>query len=213
MRRKMTTQRAALAVLGLGSTLTILFAGAPAGAVPFGDETPSDPPSASAEAISDQPDWVIDPKVKTSDAFKKSNWQKLSGEIVTAACSNAKKFTDSGISEWWDTFDISPLEFRKSPTKAAIARVFNPNSNFAPPVGSSDADLKRHALDKFCNSDEVRREFLNALKTFSEQYGMKLKPGMDTDFAIVQFDIKKTQMQEALLLREGFLKPNVDDGL
>lgn len=213
MRKATTTRRAVLAVLGLGSTLTILIAGAPASAAPFGDATPMDPPSASAEAISDQPDWVIDPKVKTVDAFNKGKWGKLSGKIATAACANAKKFTDSGISQWWDTFDISPQAFRQSPTKAAIARVFNPDSNFAPPVGSSDADLKRHALDKYCHSDEVRREFLNALKTFSDQYGMKLKPGMDTDYALVQFDIKKTQMQEALLIKEGFFKTNEDDGL
>ncbi|QBS39921.1 hypothetical protein [Nocardia sp. CS682] len=213
MRMETTVCRAALAALGLGSTLTILIAGAPTGAVPFGDAAPMDPPSASAEAISDQPDWVIDPKVKTVDAFNKGKWGKLSGKVASAACDNAKKFTDSGISQWWDTFDISPLAFRQSPTKAAIARVFNPNSNFAPPVGSSDADLKRHALDKFCHSDEVRREFLNALKTFSERYGEKLKPGMDTDYALVQFDIKKTQMQEALLIKEGFLGKNEDDGL
>ncbi|MEV6557413.1 hypothetical protein AB0M22_16975 [Nocardia sp. NPDC051756] len=213
MRMEKITHRTALAVLGLGSTLTILVAGAPAGAVPFGDATPTDPATVSAEAISDQPDWVIDPKVKTADQFKKSHWQKLSGEIVVAACGHAKDFTDSGIAKWWDTFDTSPLEFRQSPTKAAIARVFNPDSKFALPAGSSEADIQRHALDKFCNSSEVRTELLNALRTFSGQYGRKLKPGMDTDYAIVQFEIKKTQMQEALLIEEGFLKKNEDDGL
>ncbi|MFC9434495.1 hypothetical protein [Nocardia sp. NPDC057030] len=209
------TRGAALAVLGLGSTLTILIAGAPAGAVPSGDAAPADPPSASAEEISDQPDWVIDPKVKTIDAFNKSKWGKLSGRVVAAACSNAKNFSDSGISEWWDTFDLSPLTFRQSPTKAAIALVFNPDSKYAPPAGStSGPELQRYALDKFCNADEVRREFLGALKKFSEQYGGKLKPGKDTDFALVQFDIKKTQMQEALVIAEGFLKKSApDDGL
>ncbi|MFE9574977.1 hypothetical protein ACFYO1_01190 [Nocardia sp. NPDC006044] len=210
MRKATITRGAALAVVGLGSTLTILLAGAPAGADPFGAAAPAD----SAEAISDQPDWVIDPKVKTLDDFNKSKWGKLSGKIVVAACDNAKSFTDSGIGRWWDTYDLSPLTFRQSPTRAAIDRVFNPDSKFAPPAGSTGADLQRHALDKFCNSDEVRREFLNALRTFSEQYGGKLKPGKETDFALIQFDIKKTQLQEALLIDEGFLETKKeDDGL
>ncbi|KAA8887524.1 hypothetical protein F3087_17765 [Nocardia colli] len=122
-----------------------------------------------------------------------------------------KQFSDSGIREYDAAFKITPLQYRGGydAVDAARSDIMGKGSKFAPPLGSTDADLLRQWRYGMCNSDEFRREWSNALKTEQERLGTKLKPGMDTDAAILDlYDEKMDRMLKVLKAEE---KDDTDD--
>ncbi|MFF3228649.1 hypothetical protein ACFYV7_38045 [Nocardia suismassiliense] len=167
--------------------------------------------SAAAHAV---PAPIAGPAEKAAAAEQeqaKENLDKWS-KIVDGFCSG-EKFSDQGIRDYYEAYKLSPLQYRNNvhPADEARRALMGPDSKYAPPPGSTDADALRHWQYLMCNSAEFRADWANAYKTYEERLGTKMKPGMDEEDAILELYDKKMNMMLKVLAKEAGEEPEAEE--
>ncbi|WP_378741625.1 hypothetical protein [Nocardia brasiliensis] len=117
-----------------------------------------------------------------------------------------KQFSDEGIRAYDKAYKLSPLEYYndRHPADEARRALMGKDSKYAPPLGATDADRLRQWRYLLCSSAEFKRDWANAYKTYEEQLGTKMKPGMDEEDKILDlYDEKMDMMLKVLAKEEG----------
>ncbi|MFE9574953.1 hypothetical protein ACFYO1_01070 [Nocardia sp. NPDC006044] len=129
-----------------------------------------------------------------------------------------KQFNDAAIKEYDAAYRITPLQYSGGdPVDAArdatmrvitIRRTVGDRehrstkeyqADFSVPSGFSESDKLRYWRYLSCGVADYKTEYRNALKTYTEKYGTRLKPGYDNDPAIiVLYDTKMVGMLNAV---------------
>ncbi|CAM4490407.1 hypothetical protein NONI108955_34900 [Nocardia ninae] len=167
--------------------------------------------SAAAHAV---PAPIADPGEKASALQQeqaKDNLAKWS-KIADGFCSG-EKFSDQGIRDYYEAYKLTPLQYRNNvhPADEARRALMGPDRKYAPPLGSTDADELRHWQRLMCSSAEFKADWANAYKTYEEQLGTKMKPGMDEEEAILELYDKKMEMMLKVLAKENGEGPADDE--
>ncbi|MBF6329857.1 hypothetical protein [Nocardia transvalensis] len=113
-----------------------------------------------------------------------------------------QQFSDAGIREWYEKwFSLSPLVFVDDPWRLAMTELLTNESGRAPASGKYE-DRLRQLRHLTCEAADFKEDWEAALKTFTERYGVRMKPGMTEEKAILDLYDKKMRGEIALLIKE-----------
>ncbi|WP_405166811.1 hypothetical protein OG203_17935 [Nocardia sp. NBC_01499] len=107
-----------------------------------------------------------------------------------------KQMSNEAVSAYYDAYRISPLAFSYDPVEVTLGDMVR--GKYAPPT-SERGDRLRQWRALFCGVADFRSEWVAELKSNTEKYATKMRPGFDTDKAILAlYDDKMWDMEVAL---------------